>query len=68
MRIINGQCIFAIVTVVIAPIKYSLVQYNLQIWFDYLNLTRAKEQAQRSSLIGSKSIEHRQKYMDVNDK
>mmetsp|Transcript_24990 Transcript_24990/g.23969 ORF Transcript_24990/g.23969 Transcript_24990/m.23969 type:complete len:216 (-) Transcript_24990:114-761(-) len=29
---------------------------------------RGKEQAQRSSLIGDKSIEHRQKYLDVNDK
>ena len=29
---------------------------------------RAKEQAQRSSLIGTKSIEQRQKYMEVNDK
>ncbi len=29
---------------------------------------RGKEQAQRSSLIGDKSIEHRQKYLDANDK
>lgn len=29
---------------------------------------RAKEKAQRSALIGSKSVEHRQRMMDTNDK
>ena len=32
------------------------------------NYERAKEKAQRSSLLGSKSIEQRQQMMDTNDK
>lgn len=46
----------------------KLVQYKKSIGTLKVDFERAKEQAQRSNLIGSKSMEHRQRLLDSHDK
>jgi uncharacterized protein YukE len=43
-------------------------QYKKSISSLKADFERAKEKAQRSALIGSKSVEHRQRLMDTNDR
>lgn len=46
----------------------KLAQYKKSTGTLKVDFGRAKEQAQRSSLIGSKSMEHRQRLLDSHDK
>ena len=46
----------------------KLTQYKKSLSSQKSDYERAKEQAQRSSLLGSKSIEQRQRLLDTNDK